>query len=108
MAFCIHAIWARSLCISLFIRTEPRSVFRERWRHLRRIFRDKFNPTAVASYFPIQRRQRRDLLRRLHHSPHHFAQHFQHYVGATIMEVGNWDRFNTRVVDVSPPGRVWH
>ncbi|EIN08748.1 cytochrome P450 [Punctularia strigosozonata HHB-11173 SS5] len=58
----------------------------ERWRQLRRIFHENFNPTAVTSFFPIQRRQRIDLLRRLHRSPHRFVEHFQHYVGATIME----------------------
>ncbi|KAF8513930.1 cytochrome P450 [Hysterangium stoloniferum] len=57
------------------------------WRRHRRVFHQKFHPTASAEYHPIQLRQTRELLRRLHETPKEFTEHFRHTAGAIIMEI---------------------
>jgi len=59
----------------------------ERWRRHRKMFYQKFQPSAVPAYYPIQTKQSRTLLRRLYDSPGDFITHFRHFAGATVMEV---------------------
>ncbi|KIJ28806.1 hypothetical protein M422DRAFT_269857 [Sphaerobolus stellatus SS14] len=60
----------------------------EWWRRHRRAMHDKFHPSAVEAYKPIQIKLTRDLLRRLHKAPEDFIGHIRHTAGAIIMEVG--------------------
>ncbi|KIJ28801.1 hypothetical protein M422DRAFT_269850 [Sphaerobolus stellatus SS14] len=60
----------------------------EVWRRHRRAMHDKFHPSAVEAYKPIQIKHTRDLLCRLHKAPENFIEHIRHTAGAIIMEVG--------------------
>ncbi|KIJ39742.1 hypothetical protein M422DRAFT_32557 [Sphaerobolus stellatus SS14] len=61
----------------------------EWWRRHRRAMHDKFHPSAVEAYKPIQIKHTRDLLRRLHKAPEDFIKHIRHTAGAIIMESEN-------------------
>ena len=59
----------------------------EWWRRHRRAMHEKFHPSAVEEYKPIQIKHTKALLRRLLREPASFMEHLRHAAGAMIMEV---------------------
>ncbi|KAF7333120.1 Cytochrome P450 [Mycena venus] len=57
----------------------------ERWRNLRRLFYQTFNPTAVMEQYPKEHAACHELLRRLVRDPENFVHHLRHMTGGVIL-----------------------
>ncbi|KIJ25581.1 hypothetical protein M422DRAFT_193309 [Sphaerobolus stellatus SS14] len=58
------------------------------WRRHRRAMHEKFHPTAVEGYKPVQLKHTRELLCQLLRQPEDYVKHIRHAAGAIIMEIG--------------------
>ncbi|PFH47239.1 hypothetical protein AMATHDRAFT_6962 [Amanita thiersii Skay4041] len=57
------------------------------WRRHRRSMHEYFHTNTVDKYWPIQLRETRAFLRRLHETPEQLCRHIRHAFGALILEI---------------------